>query len=173
MKFWVVLVAATLLVGGGAELDPPEGPPLARRIWGYLGLLGEAAENATVRLRGVPLIQKLQVLAQELGSQASALSGRLRAEASEARGRASEYGAEARTALEQSWGELKNRGAAYARKLRKRLHRDGEEFPAAVGRLRPGYRRRGGHAAAELGGRRGRGGGPRGTPSFGELRLVI
>ncbi|XP_069630785.1 apolipoprotein E-like [Haliaeetus albicilla] len=129
MKFWVVLVAATLLAGCGAELPPPEAaPPPGSRIWGYLGVLGEAAENATARLRGVPLVQKLQVLARELGSQASALSERLRAEAWEARSRAWEYGSEARSALEQSWGELKNRGAAYGRKLRKRLNRDGEEL---------------------------------------------
>nr|XP_041569231.1 apolipoprotein E-like [Taeniopygia guttata] len=122
MKFWVALVALTLLAGCGAELSaptptPPTPPALPSRIWGFLGTLGEAAENATERIRQSALGQRLQSVVSEL--QAMRL---------EARARAAEYGAEARALLELSAADLRARGAAFARKFRKRLSRDHEEM---------------------------------------------
>ncbi|XP_051631356.1 apolipoprotein E-like isoform X2 [Manacus candei] len=122
MKLWVALVAAALLAGCGAELatPTPTAPPASdppSRVWRVLGVLGAAAENATERLRESPLGQRLQQVVWEF-----------RALRDEARDRAAEYGVEAKALLEQSWGDLRARGASFARKLRKRLSRDSEEL---------------------------------------------
>ncbi|CAN8178800.1 unnamed protein product [Coccothraustes coccothraustes] len=130
MKFWVALAALTLLAGCGAEPSaptpspspspsptPPGAPALPSRLWGLLGALGEAAENATERLRQSGLALKLQAVVQEF-----------RELHREARARAAEYGQEARALLELGLGDLRARGAAFARKFRKRLSRDQEEL---------------------------------------------
>ncbi|XP_068855251.1 apolipoprotein E-like [Aphelocoma coerulescens] len=122
MKFWVALVAVTLLAGCGADdpsptPKPPAPPALPSKVWGLLGALEEVAKNATERLRESPLGQRLQNALREL-----------RELRDEARGRVAEYGAEARALLELSAADLRARGAAFARKLRKRLNRDSEEL---------------------------------------------
>ncbi|XP_066065437.1 apolipoprotein E-like [Chamaea fasciata] len=122
MQFWVALAALALLAGCGAEQSAPTAAPAApaalpARVWGLLGALGEAAQNVTERLRESALLQRLRAAVREL-----------RQLRDEARGRAAEYGAEARALLELSAADLRARGAAFGRKLRKRLGRDHEEL---------------------------------------------
>ncbi|XP_059347440.1 apolipoprotein E-like [Ammospiza nelsoni] len=133
MKFWVALAALTLLAAGcGAEPGAPTpapSPAPSARIWGLLGALGEAAENATERLRRSALALRVQAVLQELRALHADLGARV-----------AEYGAEAKAVLELGAADLRARGAAFARKFRKRLGRDHEElrrrWEGGMGRVR-------------------------------------
>ncbi|XP_053908663.1 apolipoprotein E-like [Cuculus canorus] len=126
MKLWVTVVAVALLASVGAEppTDPPPSTPSAappepqKSFWGALE--GGRGENSTLR--------RIRLWVTALGTRVQALSSALRTEMADVGQRALDYGADAKATLELGWAELRNRGASYARKLRKRLHRDGEEL---------------------------------------------
>ncbi|XP_033929420.1 apolipoprotein E-like [Melopsittacus undulatus] len=144
MRLFLVLVAATVLLGCGAEppttkaTPPPTKttpskttPPITKTtppptvatppppsLW---GALEGAALNVTARVWGSPIVTRMRLMTSSLGAHLSS-------EAREARERAGLYAREARAALARSLAELRTRGALCARRMRRRLQRDREEL---------------------------------------------